>query len=112
MEAAAPQIINGSMTSLIVMENENYTIQCRSSNTRPAAVMSWKLGTSVISDISFGEHSTANNLVYVVSIFLFTPRRQHNGSQLICESHIHGQRHSTITRKTIIVWCKYKRFRS
>ena len=108
--ARTPTIQNGTTDSVILLEDDSYIIYCQSTDTRPASVMSWKLDSSVISDTTSTESTTAENLSNVISAISISPTRQHNGSQLICESHIPGQTPSTETSKIMIVWCKYRTY--
>ncbi|XP_060605437.1 basement membrane-specific heparan sulfate proteoglycan core protein-like [Ruditapes philippinarum] len=73
------------------LEGDHIKYRCTSSQTRPVAIVTWKLGTQILSDVQNTEHSHGNDLKSVTSIVTFTANRTGNNKTIQCETTIPGQ---------------------
>ena len=105
--AAVPSILNESAGGLTLLDGDLSTIQCQSTPTRPAATISWKIGSSVLSDTDTREVTEAGGLVSTISTVSLVAQQVFNDANIICQSKINGQTGTPETRKLLKVWCKY-----
>ena len=106
--AAVPSILNESTDGLILLDGVPSTIQCQSTPTRPAATISWKIGSSVLSDTDTREVTEAGGLLSIISTVSFVVQQVFHNTDIICQSKINGQTGAAPeTRKLLKVWCKY-----
>ena len=106
--AAVPRILNESVGGLILLDGDPSTIQCQSTHTRPAAIITWKIRSSVLSDTNTREVPEAGGLVSVISTVSLVAQRSFNDADIICQSKINDQSGAAPeTRKLLRVWCKY-----
>ena len=105
--AEMPSILNESTDGLTLLDGDPSTIQCQSTHTRPAATISWKIGSSVLSDTDTREVSEAGGLVSVISTVSLVAQQIFHNTVIICQSKLSGQTGTPETRKLLKVWCKY-----
>ena len=103
-----PSILNESAGGLTLLDGDLSTIQCQSTPTRPAAIITWKIGNSVLSDTDTREVVEDGGLVSIISTVSLIAQQVFDNTDIICQSKINGQTGATPeTRKLIKVWCKY-----
>ncbi|XP_060602314.1 hemicentin-1-like [Ruditapes philippinarum] len=73
------------------LEGDQIKYQCTSSQTRPVALVTWKLDTLALTDVQNTEHSHANDLKSVTSVVTFLANRTDNNKTIYCETTIPGQ---------------------
>ena len=105
--AAVPSILNESTDGLTLLDGVVSTVQCQSTHTRPAATISWKIGSTVLSDTNTRGVTEAGGLVSVISTVSLVAQREFHNTDIICQSKINGQTGTPETRKLLRVWCKY-----
>ena len=105
--AAVPLILNESSDGLTLLDGDPSTVQCQSTPTRPAAMISWKIGNSVLSDTNTREVTEAGGLVSVISTVSLVAQQVFDNTDIICQSKSSGQTDTPETRKLLKVWCKY-----
>jgi hypothetical protein len=87
------------------LEGDQIKYQCTSSQTRPVTIITWKLGTQILTDVQNTEHSHGNDLNSVTSIVTFTAKRTDNNKTIYCDTAIPGQ-NSVKVQEKITVYCK------
>jgi hypothetical protein len=87
------------------LERDQIKYQCTSSQTRPVAIVTWKLDTLALTDVQNTEHSHGNYLKSVTSVVTFTANRTHHNKTVYCETTIPGQSLMKAKEK-INVYCK------
>ena len=102
-----PSILNESAGGLTLLDGDLSTIQCQSTPTRPAAIITWKIGNSVLSDTDTREVAENGGLVSIISTVSFVARKVFHNTDIMCQSKINGQTGTPETRKLLTVWCKY-----
>ncbi|XP_060598005.1 uncharacterized protein LOC132751783 [Ruditapes philippinarum] len=86
------------------LEGDQIKYQCTSSQTRPVAIVTWKLGTQTLTDVQNTEHSHGNDLKSVTSIVTFTTKRTDNNKTINCETAIPGQNVVKVQEKITVYW--------
>jgi hypothetical protein len=87
------------------LEGDQIRYKCTSSQTRPVAIVTWKLHTIILSDVQNTEHNHGNDLKSDTSIVTFTANRTDNNKTIYCETTIPGQSVVNAQEK-ITVYCK------
>ncbi|XP_060607414.1 hemicentin-1-like [Ruditapes philippinarum] len=99
--ATTPTITNLTTEKL---EGDQIKYQCTSSQTRPVAIVTWKLGTQTLTDVQNTEHSHGNDLKSVTSIVTFTAKGTDNNKTIYCETAIPGQNLVKVQEKITVYW--------
>ncbi|XP_060605585.1 roundabout homolog 1-like, partial [Ruditapes philippinarum] len=86
------------------LEGDQIKYQCTSSQTRPVAIVTWKLDTRTLTDVQNTEHSHGNDLKSVTSIVTFTANRTDNNKTIYCETTIPGQSNLVKAQEKITVY--------
>ncbi|XP_060607416.1 hemicentin-1-like, partial [Ruditapes philippinarum] len=86
------------------LEGDQIKYQCTSSQTRPVAIVTWKLDTLAMTDVQNTEHSHENDLKSVTSIVTFTANRTDNNKTIYCETAIPGQNLVKVQEKITVYW--------
>ena len=106
--AAVPSILNESTDGLTLLDGGPSTIQCQSTPTRPAAIITWKIGNSVLSNTNTRAVSEDRGLVSIISTVSLIAQQAFHNTNITCQSKISGQTGAAPeTRKLLRVWCKY-----
>ena len=105
--AAIPSFLNSSSNGFTLLDGDPYTIQCQSTPTRPAAVITWKIGNNDLTSTTTREVTEDGGLVSVISTLSLYAQTSYHNSEIICESKISRQTKTPETRATLIIWCKY-----
>jgi hypothetical protein len=88
------------------LEGDQIKYQCTSSQTRPVAIVTWKLGIQIQTDVQNTEHSHGNEFKSVTSIVTFTASRTENNKTIHCETAIPGQNNLVKAQEKITVYCE------
>ena len=104
--AVIPSFLNSSSNGFTLLDGDTYTIQCQSTPTRPAGIISWKIGNEPLTNTNTREVTEDGGLVSVISTLSLYAQTSHHDSEIICESKISGQSNTPETRTTLIIWCK------
>ena len=105
--AAIPSFLNSSTNGFTLLNGDNYTIQCQSTPTRPAAIVTWKIKNNDLTNTNTREVPGNGGLVSVISTLSLYAQTSYHESEIICESKISGQTDTPETKTTVIIWCKY-----
>ncbi|XP_060575524.1 cell surface glycoprotein MUC18-like [Ruditapes philippinarum] len=86
------------------LEGDQIRYQCTSSQTRPVAIVTWKLQTLTLTIVHNTEQSHGNDLKSVTSIVTFTANRMDNNKTIYCETAIPGQSVVKAQEKMTVYW--------
>ncbi|XP_060600888.1 hemicentin-1-like [Ruditapes philippinarum] len=86
------------------LEGDQIKYQCTSSQTRPIAIVTWKLGNQILTDVQNREQSHDNDLKSVTSIVTFTANRTDNNKTIYCETAIPEQSLVKAQEKMTVYW--------
>ena len=106
--AEIPSFLNASTFDFTLLDGDPYTIQCQSTPTRPAAIITWKIRNNDITNTSTNTREVTEDggLMSVISTLSLYAQRSYHQSEIICDSKIIRQSNTPETRKTLIIWCK------
>ncbi|XP_060607413.1 kin of IRRE-like protein 1 [Ruditapes philippinarum] len=86
------------------LEGDQIKYQCTSSQTRPVAIVTWKLGIQTLTDVKNTTNSHENDFKSVTSIVTFTANRTDNNKTVYCETTIPGQINLVKAQEKITVY--------
>ena len=105
--AAIPSFLNSLTNGFTLLNGDTYSIQCQSTPTRPAAVITWKIGNVPLTTTETGEVIGSRGLVSVISTLSLYAQKSYHNSEIICESKVTEQHYTPETKALLIIWCKY-----
>ena len=104
--AGNPSFLNSSTNGFTLLDGGNYAIQCQSTPTRPAAIITWKIRNHVLTNTNTREVTGNGGLVSFISTLSLYAEKSYHDLEIICESKITKQDNTPETRTKLIIWCK------
>ena len=104
VNAGAPEL-QIETTSLLM--NASYDLKCRSTATRPAALVIMKIGENSLTGTNAVKVNDSTALISVTKTVTLIASKSHNNLALKCMSQIPDQGEFSKTEKLIKVLCKY-----
>ena len=100
LEPSENPTLTGNFTTLLGMKEP---LTCSSTGGSPPAQLEWFLddGTEAV------EIDDETNSTQDVSVLLYTPRKLHNGSDIVCKATQDGGSSYREEKQQLIVLCKY-----